>query len=175
MTIAHPGVRPMIMRHGLLLIALALVFAVSQITCRGTQEPILALLARLEAEAEKRDSSAIVSHLSPDFRCSAGPSREDAAALLRRYFSAYETVRLEVYEVVVEREESSAVLRFRVDFSGKAPRLGGLSALLPPSAMYRFELRLVPNGDEWMINEARWEDLGPSSAPILGTDDSDGA
>jgi hypothetical protein len=145
---------------------LVLVFSIPLVMCRGNQDPILALLAQLEEEAERRDANAIVARLAPDFRCPAGSSREDAAALLRRYFSAYETVRLEIYDVAIEREESNVILRFRADFSGKALPLRGLSALLPPTAMYRFELRLVPNGDEWKISEADWEVLNASSAPL---------
>jgi hypothetical protein len=137
--------------------------------CRKSKDPIAALLDRLEAAAEKRDASALASHLAADFRGQHGETRSDAEALLRRYLTSYETVRLEIYDVAITRNDSDAILRFRVDFSGQALKFGGLNALLPPSAMYRFELGLELEGDEWKIARADWEDLDfmPAGKPSI--------
>jgi hypothetical protein len=128
--------------------------------CRGPRDPIMKLLERMERAAEKRDASALIAHLSPDFRGPQASTRADAEALLKRYLAAYETVRLEIYEVVVQRADSTAALRFRVDFVGQALQFGGLSSFLPPSAMYRFKMDLARAGDEWKVTGAEWEDLG---------------
>ncbi|MBN2371911.1 MAG: nuclear transport factor 2 family protein [Vicinamibacteria bacterium] len=155
----------MISRRVFATLALAFSSALMLILCHEPHDPIRALLVQLESAAERKDASAILSRLTPDFRCASGASRDDAASLLHRYFSAYETFRLDIYDVAVEREESRAVLRCRVDFCGKTRSFGGLNALLPPSAMYRFDLRLVLMGDRWSVREAHWEELSSSSAP----------
>ena len=48
-------------------------------------------------------------------------------------------------------------MRCVVEFAGRARSLGGLKGLLPPSAVYRFELGVVEEGGAWRVREAAWE------------------
>ncbi|MGD8894667.1 MAG: hypothetical protein PVJ73_01395, partial [Acidobacteriota bacterium] len=78
-----------------------------------------------------------------------------------RYFAAYESVSLEVYGVEVERETTSARVRCVVEFAGRARQLGGLRGLLPPAAVYRFDLGVADEAGVWRVREASWEMVRP--------------
>jgi len=129
--------------------------------CRGESDPVRGLLSELEEAAEDRDSERFQKQLADDFRGAGGIDRAEAAATLRRYFAVYESVSLEVYDVKVDRTETSAEVRLRVDFVGSARRIGGLEGFLPPTASYRFDLTLAPRGDRWVVTRADW----PSALP----------
>jgi hypothetical protein len=129
--------------------------------CGGKKDPVLALLSDLEKAAEARSAERIEERLTEDFRAQGGMPRADVGPMLRRYFAAYETVNLEVYEVQVERGEAEARVRFRVDFDGRPVQFGPLAGFLPPSAMYRFDLGLKRADGVWRVAEAGWEELPP--------------
>jgi hypothetical protein len=134
--------------------------------CGAKKDPLEVLLADLEEAAEDRDASRIEGRLAEDFSGSGRTTRADVGALLRRYFAAYETVNLEVYDVTIERQEASARLTFRVDFNGRPLQLGGLAGFLPPAAMYRLDLGLRREGDDWRVASASWEEVVPTEPGV---------
>ena len=136
--------------------AVLLVLALSPACSRKPADPVAALLAELEAAAEARDAERFGERLSRDFQGQNGLGRPEAIAQLRRYFAAYESVGLEVYGVETERDGASARVRCVVEFSGKARRAFGLGGLLPPSAVYRFELDAADEGGVWRVRGATW-------------------
>jgi Domain of unknown function (DUF4440) len=140
-----------------LLLALALATACS----RTPSDPVAALLAELAAAAEARDAERFGERLSPGFRAADGLGRQEVLAQLRRYFAAYESVGIEVYDVETERDGASARVRCVVEFSGKARNTFGLGGLLPPSAVYRFELLTADDGGAWRVREATWSPVEP--------------
>jgi hypothetical protein len=145
--------------------AIGLAWALLAAGCRGDSDPVQGLLSELEDAAEDRDAERFQQLLSEDFRGAGGLDRAEAAASLRRYFAAYESVGLEVYEVKVDRAEASAEVHLRVDFVGSARRVGGLEGFLPPSASYRFELSLSRRGERWLVTRANWESALPPPSP----------
>ena len=142
------------------LLALALASACS----RKPADPVAALLAELEAAAEARDAGRFAERLSPDFRSADGLGRAEALAQLRRWFAAYESVGIELYGVEAEREGTSARVRCVVEFSGKARQALGLGGLLPPSAVYRFELEAADEGEAWRVRAAAWTPAEPEGS-----------
>jgi hypothetical protein len=56
----------------------------------------------------------------------------------------------------VERPDAAASVRCKVAFSGQARRAFGLESLLPPSALYRFDLEAHDEGGTWRITRAKW-------------------
>jgi hypothetical protein len=146
--------------------ALALCAVVVSAACGGTRDPVLDLVDGLRQAAEDRDAQAIADRLADDFKGSAGADKAEATATLRRYFAGYESVHLAVYDVVVRgRTENEAEVSFRAEFSGSARRIGGLDGFLPPSAAYRFDLRLVRRGTEWRVVSAEWKPVEPMPSP----------
>lgn len=144
---------------GLLAVALA--------CTRPPVDPVTALLADLEQAAEARDASRFGGLLSMGFEGAQGIGRDEAIAQLRRYFAAYEHVALDVYGVEVESSDRAARVRCVVELSGRTRKLVGLEGLLPPSAVYRFELGAADEAGTWRVREATWEaaDVAPESPP----------
>jgi hypothetical protein len=125
---------------------------------RTPADPVQALLAELAAAAEARDAERVAVRLSEGFAGGGqGMGRAEAVATLRRYFAAYETVGLSVYGVEVDRQGGAARVRCVVEFSGRARKLAGLEGLLPPSAVYRFQLDTADEGGVWRVRGATWE------------------
>ena len=140
-----------------LLLTVALVAATA---CRGAGDPAADAVRSLARAANHRDASAIVAALAPGFEGSLGMSREDVDAELRRLFAAYASVDVSVSDLSTERYPEFTLARFRIEFRGAARRIGGLEGILPSSARYRFELRLVPEGRQWRVASAHWEEIG---------------
>jgi hypothetical protein len=157
-----PGGRSREGRRSLCLLAAALALA----GCRARTDPVLQLVESMRASADDRDAAAIAARLSDDFRgAEGGADKTEAAASLRRYFAAYESVRVAVYDLSVRRRtDTEADLGFRAEFNGAPRRIGGLDGFLPPSAVERFDLRLVRRGTEWQVAAADWQPVEPAGA-----------
>lgn len=150
---------PVLARRGALL---TLAFALA---CSGTpDDPVEELQAELESAAEDRDAERFGARLSESFRGPRGLSRAEAVVRLRRYFAAYESVDLEVYGVEVERDADTAAVRCVVELAGRARSIGGLKGLLPPAAVYRFELDVAAEAGVWRVQQALWERVRPDEA-----------
>jgi hypothetical protein len=143
-------------------VALLLAAAALPACSRTPADPIDALLAELEAAAEARDARRFGERLSPDFRGTPALGRPEAIAELGRTFAAYESVALEVYGVETVRDGATARVRCAVEFSGRARQAFGLQGLLPPSAVYRFDLGVADEGGTWRVREATWERAEPA-------------
>jgi hypothetical protein len=124
---------------------------------RAPADPVEALLAELEAAAETRDAERFAGRLAPGFRGAHGLGRADAVVQLKRYFAAYESVSIDVYGVEADREGPAARVLCVVEFSGRARTAFGLEGLLPPSAVYRFDLDVADEGGAWRVRGATWE------------------
>jgi len=142
-------------------LSLALLVAVA---CGGrTVDPIPRLLDDLEDAAEARDADRFAESLGEGFRGPGTMDKAEARATLRRYFAAYEAVSLGVYGVETEREGALARVRCRVEFSGQARKAFGLEGLLPPAALYRFDLEARDEGGgAWRVHRASWEAVEPA-------------
>ena len=141
---------------------LALVLALGAGCSRAPADPVEALLAELEAAAEARDAERFGERLAPAFRGGPGLGRTEALAQLKRTFAAYESVAIEVYGKETERDGAAARVRCVVEFSGQARKAFGLEGLLPPSAVYRFDLDVAEEAGVWRVRGATWE---PAEAP----------
>jgi len=142
------------------------VFALALSTCRSETDPVLALVESLRTAAEDRDAQKVADRLSDDFKGNGTVDKAEAAATLRRYFAAYESVHLTVYDVAVPRRtHGEADVSFRAEFNGSARRLGGLDGFLPPSAVERFDLRLARYGPHWKVVAADWRPIEPLGSP----------
>ena len=139
-----------------------LVAALAAACSRPPTDPVEALLAELEAAAEARDAERFAGRLAPTFQGAHGLGRPEALAQLRRYFAAYESVAIDVYGVEAERDERTARVHCVVEFSGKARQAFGLEGLLPPSAVYRFDLDVADEDGTWRVRGATWAPAEPA-------------
>jgi hypothetical protein len=131
--------------------------------CGGGKDPVQALIDDLVEAGEDKSAERIGERLADDFRGQNGMGRADAVATVRRYLAGYEKVDLEVYDVKVQRADGAADVSFRAEFSGRALSIGGLGGLLPPEALYRFDLRVAEEGGTWKVKTAAWEEVAPPS------------
>lgn len=136
--------------------------------CRSA-DPVRALVDDLVEAAEARDAEGVLTRLSGAFQAQGNLSKVDVAASLRRYFAAYESIDLDVFDVASEPGDSGgAHVRVRVGFKGRAQRAFGLEGLLPPSAVYAFDLDARDEGGQWRVTHASWQVLpaaGSTEAP----------
>jgi hypothetical protein len=128
--------------------------------CRGGGDPARETLDRVAKAADARDAAGVAAELAADYRDASGSGRAEIEQTLRGYFAAYEIVQVRLSDVVIERAEGAARARFRADLSAQPRRGSGLAGLLPSSASYRFDVRLVPDGSNWKIVWASWEVAG---------------
>jgi hypothetical protein len=136
--------------------------------CGGPTDPALALLSDLEAAVEARDADALAQRLAPDFEGRDGMGRQQAMDTVRRLLLGYEAASLEIYEVEQEPVPGGARVSFWVEFSGRPRSLGGLSGLLPPGAVYVFDLELRRGDPDWLVAAASWEERAGAGAGSSG-------
>jgi hypothetical protein len=119
------------------------------------------LVDDLRAAAEDRNADVIGLRLNGDFRGTGGIDRAQALETLKRYFTAYQTLRVDVSDVDITRPSSRiADVRCRVEFRGTAKRVAGMDALLPPTAVYRVDLHVIwPMTPDWMVQTAEWQPI----------------
>jgi hypothetical protein len=126
--------------------------------CGAPKDPVQALLDEIVEAAEARDAAAVVAHLAEGFEGKDGMRRGEARATLQRYFAAYRSVDLTLYDLRLEDEQRAS---FRVDFAGRPRDVGGLAGLLPGSATYSFQLSLLKGPDGLVVEGATWQPWTP--------------
>ena len=130
------------------------------LACRRESDPVRATLDRVVKAAQSRDAQAVVENLTGDYRDAEGQASADVAATLRRIFAAYEIIDVRLSDVEIDRSPEAARATFRADFAGQPRKLGGLDRLFPSASTYRFDVRLVPEGNRWKVAWASWEVVG---------------
>jgi hypothetical protein len=140
--------------------AIGLIALLAAAGCGAKGDPARRTLDEIVAAAQKRDAGAVVERLAPDFQAADGSGRAEAEATLRRYLAAYERLDVRISDVTIERAAGAARARFRADLSGNPRKVGGLDGWLPRKSVYRFDLRLAPQGAEgrWLVTWAGWEE-----------------
>ena len=138
--------------------ALLLSAALTAASCsKPSGDPIRALVDEVAAAAEDRDADAVAARLSDAFQGQQALAKADIVAALRRYFAAYESIDLEVFDVLPETADGVTRVRTRVGFTGTAQKAFGLQGLLPPSAVYTFDFDARDEGGVWRVTRASWE------------------
>jgi hypothetical protein len=143
----------------------AIAATVAGVACAGKPaDPAQALVEDVAEAAEDRDAGRVLARLADGFQGQGGLSKADVAASLRRYFAAYESIDLEVFDLVTEPGDGVTRIRTRVGFSGQAQKGLGLEGLLPPSAVYAFDVDARDEDGSWRITRAAWEQTTGSGA-----------
>jgi hypothetical protein len=143
-------------RRALGAFALALASSVFSSGCGRKGDPVRDAIDAMAKAANARDESALFSHVAADFQAADGSGLAEAKALVQRAFGGYEILDVTFSNVQIERSEGAARVRFRADMSGQPRKIGGLDGLLPSSARYDFDVRMVPDGGTWKVAWAQW-------------------
>jgi hypothetical protein len=139
---------------------LAFLLALGSAACARSGDPVRESLDAMVKAANARDAGALFDHVAPNFEAADGSSLADAKANVGRYFAAYEILDVSIRDVQVERGEGAARVRLRAQMSGQPRKIGGLEGIIPSSAAYDFDLRLVADNGKWKVAWAQW---GPAS------------
>jgi hypothetical protein len=128
-------------------------------SCGAPRDPVTGCLKGAVAAAEKRDADGVMDRIAESFRDAEGGGKADAAALVRRYLGAYESLSLTLSDVAIERGPAAAHAKFIVRMSGKPRGVGGLDGLLPRASRTRFDARLEAGPGGWKIVYAAWSQM----------------
>jgi hypothetical protein len=137
-----------------------LIAAAAALACRPKSDPVRAALDGMTRAAHDRNAEGLMEYVAPGFQAADGSGRQDADALVRRYFAAYEMLDVSLSDVRIERSENAARARFRAKLSGQPRRVGGLEGLVPSSSAYDFDVRLVQDAGKWKVAWASWSPAG---------------
>ena len=129
--------------------------------CRNREDPVRACLDGLAQAARDRDAKAFMSLVAPAFEAADGTGRVELENQIRRFFSVYEILDVQLKDVTIERAEAAALVLFRAELAGQPRKISGLEGLFPPSSSYRFEARLVPIDGRWRVAWASWSPAPP--------------
>lgn len=126
--------------------------------CGGAGDPeadIRALLAGAAQAAEARDAGFFSALVGIGYRDAQGHDRDELLRTLRGYFIANQRIEIvsRVDEVKLEGSDAARV----VLHAGMLGQRSGAAALAGVDAdLYRFELELVNDGEDWRIIGAEW-------------------
>lgn len=140
--------------------AMAFPAALALSACGSGGDPVRATLDAVVKAADARDAKALFQRFAPGFQAADGSGFAEAQSTVERYFAAYEILDVSIRDVRIERAEGAARVRLRATLSGQPRRIGGLEGLVPSSAAYDFDLRLVPEGGTWKVSWAQWNPAG---------------
>lgn len=142
------------------LAALVLAVILLGTSCAGSGDPVRATLDAMVKASNARDAKALFSRVSPTFQAADGSGLPDARAAVDRYFAAYEILNVSIRDLKIERGEGAARVRLRAEMAGQPRKIGGLEGLVPSSAAYDFDLRLISEGGSWKVAWAQWNPAG---------------
>lgn len=137
-------------------IVVALVLVAPIMACTS-KDPLSLLLEDLEEAAENRDVDVFEKRLASSFTANDEIGREQALAQLRRYFLAYKRITVDVTNV--ERSKTGNSVSFQVSLSGNVNEAFKLQNLLPSTASYQFNLRLVQEEGTLKVQRAFWNEV----------------
>ena len=119
-------------------------------TAADPEAEIRALLAAAEQAAENRDVGFFGDALGTAYRDARGNDRDELIRSIRGYFIANQRIEIvsRVDEVVLEGEDAARA----VVYAGMAGQRTGAALIDGVEAdLYRFELELVNDGEDWRI------------------------
>ena len=122
------------------------------------EDAVLAWLGKAETAVEERDRRRLVDMVSENYVDARGNDRQAIDGTLRVLFLRNRNIVLasNVEELTIVGETAASVILT----AGMVAANGGARGFA--AEVYRFELELAHDGDEWLLIGARWGELGES-------------
>jgi hypothetical protein len=122
----------------------------------GTEEQLRQWVSRGEEAAESKHRRDLIDMISPAYTDSRGNERGDIENILRAYFFRQNKIGLLTnIEDLHLYGDSAAKIELTVGMAGQNDGVLGFSA-----DVYRFQLELTRDRDDWLLISARWGELG---------------
>lgn len=128
---------------------------------KSPEDQVRAYIAAGEEAAEARDIGALKELISEKYADDHKRTRQDIIAISYRYFLANKNIHIFSRIAKLEFPESDkAQLQLFVAMTGQD--VSDLDSLLNMQAdLYRFDLQLVLDNDDWKLISAEWQPAGP--------------
>jgi hypothetical protein len=147
----------------IILLCLSFLSSCSQET--GTpEEQIRDMISAIESAAEQRSLDSVKEFVSSTYQDEWHSNKRAALRSLMFYFQGHQNVHLltRVSEIQINDESSTANIVVYVGMAGK--RVEESQALLDLNAdLYRFDIDLVLEDDDWRVKRARWQRARPDN------------
>jgi hypothetical protein len=134
---------------------LVLATAVGGNGCRRG-DPVKAALDGVVRAVETKSPDDLPRFLTADYRDQEGWTPADVTAFVKRYVAGYDTLKIALSRLEIEKGEGVARAQFRAELSGTPKNLPALEGLLPRSSKYDFLVMLSQEKDGWKVSSARW-------------------
>ncbi|MDH4163051.1 MAG: hypothetical protein OEW15_10235 [Nitrospirota bacterium] len=133
---------------------------------RETEEgKIKKVISSIQAAAESKRILAVLEHLSKDYRDPQGNDYEGIKGLLSFYFFKHQAVHVYIPAIDIAVTGYTATAAFDAVLTGR-PADGSGGTIIPESlGVYRFDVSLKREGDQWKVLSAKWE-LSGEGGPV---------
>jgi hypothetical protein len=144
------------------LLALLLLLQACSQTEISSEARLKQIVEQAISAAESRSHDDLMEWVSRDFRGRQGIDRKRVSRLIRVYLFRHKNIHLfSKLDSIEFSSETDAIIRLHVAMAGSAISDSSVLASLR-ARIYRFELEMVNDGNEWMVKQANWWPAGIS-------------
>jgi len=122
------------------------------------------MVSAMESAAEQRSLGSVKELVSSDYNDEWHGDRRAALRSLLFYFQGHQSVHLltRISDIQLDEEGKSARAIVYVGMAGE-PVVKSEALIDLNADLYRFDVDLVADGDEWLVASARWERARPEN------------
>lgn len=146
------------------LVFLVCLVSLNLVACGKKQSPeeeVRQFIAKAVSAAEARDIIALTELISNNYRDEDGRDRRALAGVATAYFLRHKNIHLftrikEISFAAPQKSQQQATVQLYVAMTGTP--VAGAQALIDLRAdLYRFNLMLMKEGDEWLLSKVGWQ------------------
>ena len=128
------------------------------------EEQIRSMVAAMETAVEQRSLDSVRSLVSSDYKDEWNGDRRAALRALLFYFQGHQNIHLltKISEIQIHDDGSRAEVIVYVGMAGK-PVEKSEYLIAMNADIYRFDINLVADGNEWLVHSARWQKARPEN------------
>jgi len=147
------------------LLCLALLFlAACNKDTNSPEEQIRSTILAMESAVEQRSLDSVKEQVSTDYKDEWNGNRRAALRSLMFYFQGHQSIHLitNISDIQISEDGNSARVIVYVGMAGK-PAEESESLIDMNADLYRFDVDLIADGNEWLVTSARWQPARPEN------------
>ncbi len=128
------------------------------------EEQIQKLVSNMEAAVEQRSLDSVRELVDDEYRDEWNGSRRAALRALMFYFQGHQSIHLltRINDIQLNDDASTANVIVYVGMAGK-PVAESESLIDLNADLYRFEIKLIADGSDWLVSSATWQRARPEN------------